>query len=210
MSETSFQKMRADNYALKMALDEIKSKKGDQKVQKKEPKKIVEMLVFEQKKTEPARDKIEEDVFVLKEVVGNKSNLKTAGNVDVFESSENKENTEEDMEVKPRRRGAMFAETVTVHDEEGAKEADLKEEPQEKVSILLFLLGLLLRAPCSSPSGEGAGSAPGQEAGGSRQYGQGGGAGGGTGVQAAVAGEGGQEQEKEVVAGEGGSGRSRR
>ena len=208
MSETSFQKMRADNYALKMALDEIKSKKGDQKVQKKEPKKIVEMLVFEQKKTEPARDKIEEDVFVLKEVVGNKSNLKTAGNVDVFESSENKENTEEDMEVKPRRRGAMFAETVTVHDEEGAKEADLKEEPQEKVSILLFLLGLLLRAPCSS--GEGAGSAPGQEAGGSRQYGQGGGAGGGTGVQAAVAGEGGQEQEKEVVAGEGGSGRSRR
>ena len=28
MSETSVQKMRADNYALKMALDEIKSKKG--------------------------------------------------------------------------------------------------------------------------------------------------------------------------------------
>ena len=106
MSETSIQKMRADNYALKMALDEIKSKKGDQKVQKKEPKKIVEMLVFEQKKTEPDGDKIKEDVFVLKEVVGNKSNLKTAGNVDVFESSENKENTEEEMEVKPRRRGA--------------------------------------------------------------------------------------------------------
>ena len=150
MSETSVQKMRADNYALKMALDEIKSKKGDQKVQKKEPKKIVEMLVFEQKKTEPAGDKIEEDVFVLKEVVGNKSTLKTSGNMDVVESSENKENTEEDKEVKPKRRGAMFSETVTVHGEEGAKEADLKEEPQEKVSNLLLPLGLLLQAPCSS------------------------------------------------------------
>ena len=59
--------IRAENYALKMKLDQEKSKKGDQKVAKKEPKLIVEMLKFdkEEKKEEV---KVEEQPFILEEV----------------------------------------------------------------------------------------------------------------------------------------------
>ena len=66
---------RAKNYALKMKLDQEKSKKGDQekskkgdqKVAKKEPKLIVEMLKFDQeeKKEEVT---VKEQPFILKEV----------------------------------------------------------------------------------------------------------------------------------------------
>ena len=59
--------IRAENYALKMKLDQEKSKKGDQKVAKKEPKLIVEMLKFDQeeKKEEVT---VKEQPFILKEV----------------------------------------------------------------------------------------------------------------------------------------------
>ena len=58
---------RAENYALKMKLDQEKSKKGDQKVAKKESKLIVEMLKFDQeeKKEEVT---VKEQPFILKEV----------------------------------------------------------------------------------------------------------------------------------------------
>ena len=52
-----------------MKLDQEKSKRGDQKVEKKEPKLIVEMLKFD--KTEEKKEetiKKEEHPFVLKEV----------------------------------------------------------------------------------------------------------------------------------------------
>ena len=55
-----------------MKLDQEKSKRGDQKVEKKEPKMIVEMLKFdkEEKKEEKKEEMIkkEEHPFVLKEV----------------------------------------------------------------------------------------------------------------------------------------------
>ena len=50
-----------------MKLDQEKSKKGDQKVEKKEPKLIVEMLKFEQEEKK-GEVKVEEKPFVLKEV----------------------------------------------------------------------------------------------------------------------------------------------
>ena len=66
---------RAENYALKMKLDQEKSKKGDQKVAKKEPKLIVEMLKFDlEEKQEEVKEK--EQPFILKEV--ETLNLKTS------------------------------------------------------------------------------------------------------------------------------------
>ena len=61
--------IRAENYALKMRLDQEKSKKGDQKVIKKESKLIVEMLKFDQEeKKEDKEIKVQEQPFILKEV----------------------------------------------------------------------------------------------------------------------------------------------
>lgn len=52
-----------------MRLDQEKSKKGDQKVIKKESKLIVEMLKFDQEeKKEDKEIKVQEQPFVLKEV----------------------------------------------------------------------------------------------------------------------------------------------
>ena len=59
---------RAENYALKMKLDQEKSKRGDQKVEKKEPKMIVEMLKFDKEEKKEEIIKKEEHPFVLKEV----------------------------------------------------------------------------------------------------------------------------------------------
>ena len=59
---------RAENYALKMKLDQEKSKRGDQKVEKKEPKLIVEMLKFDKEEKKEEIIKKEEHHFVLKEV----------------------------------------------------------------------------------------------------------------------------------------------
>ena len=51
-----------------MRLDQEKSKKGDQKVAKKEPKLIVEMLKFDEEKKEVEEVKVKEQPFILKEV----------------------------------------------------------------------------------------------------------------------------------------------
>ena len=59
---------RAEIYALKMKLDQEKSKRGDQKVEKKEPKMIVEMLKFDKEEKKEEIIKNEEHPFVLKEV----------------------------------------------------------------------------------------------------------------------------------------------
>ena len=67
--------IRAENYALKMKLDQEKSKKGDQKVTKKEPKLIVEMLKFDQEEKQE-EVKVDEQPFILKEV--ETLNLKTS------------------------------------------------------------------------------------------------------------------------------------
>ena len=49
MFDSSSQKLKADNYSLKIQIDELKCKKGDQQVSKKEPVKIFEKLHFERK-----------------------------------------------------------------------------------------------------------------------------------------------------------------
>ena len=51
-----------------MKLDQEKSKRGDQKVEKKEPKMIVEMLKFDKEEKKEEIIKKEEHPFVLKEV----------------------------------------------------------------------------------------------------------------------------------------------
>ena len=51
-----------------MKLDQEKSKRGDQKVVKKEPKLIVEMLKFDDEKKEDKEVNVKEQPFVLKEV----------------------------------------------------------------------------------------------------------------------------------------------
>ena len=51
-----------------MKLDQEKSKRGDQKVAKKEPKLIVEMLKFDDEKKEDKVVNVKEQPFVLKEV----------------------------------------------------------------------------------------------------------------------------------------------
>ena len=51
-----------------MKLDQEKSKRGDQKVAKKEPKLIVEMLKFDDEKKEDKEVNVKEQPFVLKEV----------------------------------------------------------------------------------------------------------------------------------------------
>ena len=137
LSEQSLQKSRADNYSLRMNIDELKTKNGDQKVMKKETKKIVEMLKFD-KKEEVVVSKVEEEVFVLKETVLIKENsmkgdrTKEETKHKMTADPENKENLT--VEEKPKRKGASFADTVEVLDGEGGVEATkLKEEPQEKV-----------------------------------------------------------------------------
>ena len=52
-----------------MRLDQEKSKKGDQKVTKREPKLIVEMLNFDEEKKEVEEVDVKEQSFILKEVI---------------------------------------------------------------------------------------------------------------------------------------------
>eukprot|EP00092_Neocalanus_flemingeri_P029725 GFUD01032273.1.p1 GENE.GFUD01032273.1~~GFUD01032273.1.p1 ORF type:complete len:590 (+),score=186.75 GFUD01032273.1:44-1813(+) len=136
-SETSLQKLRADNYTLKMQVDELKCKKGDQKVAKKEPVKIVEMLKFDKKKPEPLGN-VKKEQFVLKEKVVNKpiSNISdpppVLDNVSPLEEKENLFKTEGE---KPRKKSAMFADTVEEISAEGETEsAKLKDDaPKPKI-----------------------------------------------------------------------------
>jgi hypothetical protein len=135
-TESTLQKTRAENYSLKMIVDELKSKKGDQAVQKKGPKKIVEMLKFDDERGKVKEEiKEEKEEFVLKEVVAsNKDNL-TVAPPPAIDSIFEKENTmsQQETAVKPRKKAAMFADKVEVLDTEtGAVEAaSLREEPVE-------------------------------------------------------------------------------
>jgi len=132
--ETSLQKFKADNYSLKMQIDDLKCKKGDQKVAKKEPVKIKEMLDFGNK--EKATDKKEE--FVLKEKIVNKivSNVSEAPpTLDNVSPLEEKENVLLSELGKTKKKSAMFAETVQEISTSGETEAvKLKDDaPKPKI-----------------------------------------------------------------------------
>jgi len=146
-TETSLKQARAENYALKMKLDQEKSKRGDQKVEKKESKLIVEMLKFEKEEKKEEMIKKEEHPFVLKEVVSGKQPSLDIERVtppppidDV--AIENKENSPSISKVvntsdeKPKK-SAMFADIVEVHDTETGvvEKNNLKEEPLEKAKV---------------------------------------------------------------------------
>jgi len=138
-TETSLQKLKADNYTLRMQIDELKCKKGDQKVAKKEPVKIVEMLNFGKKKEEPVGNADKKNEFVLKEKVVNKPIATIASekppSIDNVSPLEEKENVFETKEEKPRKKSAMFADTVEEISAEGETEsAKLKDDaPKAKI-----------------------------------------------------------------------------
>ena len=69
--ETSTQKLKAQNYTLKININELKCKKGQQKLQKKEPVRIYEKLVFDKKTEAPPTDNSDADRFILKESISN-------------------------------------------------------------------------------------------------------------------------------------------
>lgn len=155
LAETSLKQARAENYALKMKLDQEKSKKGDQKVEKKEPKLIVEMLKFEQEEKK-GDVKVEEQPFVLKEVVlGNPERDMVTPPPPIDDvTNENKENSSpafvglhvgggQKKGEKPKKKCAMFADTVEVRDTEtGLVETNnLKEEPEEKAKVKIRAQG---------------------------------------------------------------------
>ena len=71
MLVTESQKLKAQNYTLKINIDELKCKKGEQKIQKKEPVRIYEKLVFEKKTEAPPNENSDEDRFILKESISN-------------------------------------------------------------------------------------------------------------------------------------------
>ena len=135
-AEVSLKRSQAENYSLRMAVDEMKAKKGDQKVAKKETKMVVEMLKFdevEEDKAAEAEVKTEmEEVFVLKEtVVNSKDNQDRATPPpppidDVIKDKEDKEN--KTKEEKPKKKCAMFSDTVEVVGEEGAVAAAVLRE----------------------------------------------------------------------------------
>ena len=66
MLKTERQKLKAQNYTLKININELKYKKGEQKIQKKKPVRIYEKLVFETKtEAKPTEN------FILKESISN-------------------------------------------------------------------------------------------------------------------------------------------
>ena len=112
--ETSLQKMKAENYTLKIYIDELKCKKGEQKLARKEPVLIHEKLVFEKKKDN--EEKRTKNQFVLKENISHKaSNADSSADqptmVENIALSE-KENTVEGCGGKPRKKMATFADVV--------------------------------------------------------------------------------------------------
>ena len=56
---------------MKINIDELKCKKEEQKIQKKEPVRIYEKLVFEKKTEAPPNENSDEDRFILKESISN-------------------------------------------------------------------------------------------------------------------------------------------
>ena len=133
MFDASSQKLKADNYSLKIQIDELKCKKGDQKVTKKEPVKIFEKLHFERK---PEADNSKEE-FVLKEKTINmpkSSKTPSPAKKDTEQSSGEK--VKENLPAeKPKKKAAFFAENVEIISEEGVKETSelSSSSPKEKV-----------------------------------------------------------------------------
>jgi len=136
--ETSLQKFKADNYSLKMQIDDLKCKKGDQKVAKKEPVKIKEMLDFGNKEKVPETHE-KKTLFVLKEKVVVNKNLKhvTEGPppLDDLSPLDEKENMFASDAGKVRKKSAAFADTVQEISSTGETEAvKLKDDaPKPKI-----------------------------------------------------------------------------
>jgi len=135
--ETSLQKSKSDNYTLKMTIDELKCRKGDQKVAKKEPVKIKEMLDFGNKEKLTV-EIVKKESFVLKEKVVNKAVTKineappAVENVSPIEEKENMFASEVE---KTKKKSAKFAETVEEISTSGETEAaKLKDDaPKPKI-----------------------------------------------------------------------------
>ena len=130
MFDSSSQKLKADNYSLKIQIDELKCKKGDQQVSKKEPVKIFEKLHFERK---PEAENPKEE-FVLKEKTINRpksSKTPSPAKKDIEKVKENQ------PEEKPKKKAAFFAENVEKISVEGEKETSAlsSSSPKEKVKL---------------------------------------------------------------------------
>ena len=121
--ETSVQKMKAENYTLKINIDELKCKKGEQKVARKEPVLIHEKLVFEKKKDN--EEKRTENQFVLKENISQKASTtdSSSNKPSMVENvaSSGKENIDGGFGEKPRKKMATFADDVESISAEGEK-----------------------------------------------------------------------------------------
>jgi len=136
--ETSLQKFKTDNYSLKMQIDDLKCKKGDQKVAKKEPVKIKEMLDFGNK--EKVSETLEKKIpFVLKEKVAVNKNIKhvieAPPPLDDLSPLDEKENVFGSDAGKIRKKSAAFADTVQEISSTGETEAvKLKDDaPKPKI-----------------------------------------------------------------------------
>ena len=131
MLDSSSQKLKADNYSLKIQIDEMKCKKGDQKVAKKEPVKIFEKLHFEKKPEAVVENPKEE--FVLKEKTINKP--KTTKSTSPAKQEDPVEQVKENVPAeKPKKKAACFSDCVEKISVEGDKEtSELSTSPKEKV-----------------------------------------------------------------------------
>ena len=130
MLKTERQKLKAQNYTLKINIDELKCKKGEQKIQKKEPVRIYEKLVFEKKTEAPPNENSDEDRFILKESISNIKAPAAKTKSPEKHSSIEKENVIDaiDREVKvdkPRKKVACFAESVETITAEGEKDTEV-------------------------------------------------------------------------------------
>jgi len=130
--ESSLQKLKAENYTLKINIDELKCKKGDQKIAKKEQTMIHEKIVFEKK---PRVVENESDVFVLKETVGGKSSNNVTAAKTQISTNTAPSPEKENIIDKPRKKVASFAENVEKISTEGDKESSMlqSQSPKEKV-----------------------------------------------------------------------------
>ena len=131
MLDSSSQKLRAENYSLKIQIDELKCKKGDQKVTKTEPVKIFEKLHFEKK---PEEDVNPKEAFVLKEKTINKPKSVKSNSPDKNDDLPNQ--VKENLPVeKPKKKAACFSDCVEKISVEGNKETSelSKSSPKEKV-----------------------------------------------------------------------------
>ena len=130
MLETERQKLKAQNYTLKINIDELKCKKGEQKIQKKEPVRIYEKLVFEKKTEAPPPENSNEDPFILKESISNIKAPAAKTKSPEKHSSLEKENfigtiDTEVKDDKPRKKVACFAESVETITAEGEKDTEV-------------------------------------------------------------------------------------